>query len=135
MIINTTGIASGSISKSFTLQSDVNYPSVLTITGVDLPGGVVHGFSLFLVNNESLSQVLQDEEIMYAFADKTLAENGQFSYAILTINSSDARFNTKTTPAQVPFGFTYDSTNHTFSLEQNHMNSKWCAGTYQLVIW
>lgn len=135
MIINTTGPASGSVSKSFTLQSDVIYPSVLTITDVDLPGGVVHGFSLFLVNNESLSQVLQDYEIMYAFADKTLAENGQFSYAMLSITESGTRFNNYTTPIQAPFGFRYDSTNYTFSLEQNYQGSKWCAGTYQLVVW
>lgn len=135
MIINTTGPASGSVSKYFTVQSDVIYPYVLTITDVDLPGGVVHGFSLFLVNNESLSQVLQDDEIMYAFADKTLAENGQFSFAMLSITESGARFNNYTTPIQAPFGFRYDSTNHTFSLEHNHMDGIWCAGTYHLVIW
>lgn len=135
MIINTTGPASGSVSKSFTLQSDVIYPAVLTITDVDLPGGVVHGFSLFLVNNESLSQVLHDYDIMYAFADKTLAKNGQFSFALLSINENGTRFNNYTTPNQAPFGFRYDSTNHTFSLEQHHGSSQWCAGTYQLVIW
>lgn len=132
MIINTSGGSVNTVKKTFTLSSAVVYPNPLTISGVDLPGGIVHGFSLFMVNNESLSKVLNDMEIMYAFADGPLAKIGQFSYALLSVDS-DARFNTITTAGL--FGFTYDYANKTFTLQQNHTDSKWGAGSYELIVW
>lgn len=134
MIINSTGGSVNSVFKEFTLSSDLEYPNFLTITDVDLPGGVVHGFALFAVNNNTLSEVLQDQAIFYVFADKAQAESKQISFALLSV-SGDARYNTQVTPTGWGDGFVYDYANKTLTIKQNHISSKFVSGSYELLIW
>lgn len=134
MIINSTGGSVNSVFKKFTLSSDLEYPNFLTITDVDLPGGVVHGFALFAVNNNALAEVLQDEAIFYVFADKAQAESKQISFAKFLI-TDDARYNTQVTPVGWGDAFVYDYANHTLTIKQNATNSKFVSGSYELLIW
>lgn len=134
MIINSTGGSVNSVFKKFTLSSDLEYPNFLTITDVDLPGGIVHGFALFAVNNNALAEVLQDEAIFYVFADKAQAESKQISFAKFLI-TDDARYNTQVTPVGWGDAFVYDYANHTLTIKQNATNSKFVSGSYELLIW
>ena len=134
MIINSTGGSVNSVFKKFTLSSDLEYPNFLTITDVDLPGGIVHGFALFAVNNNVLAEVLQDEAIFYVFADKAQAESKQISFAKFLI-TDDARYNTQVTPVGWGDAFVYDYANHTLTIKQNASNSKFVSGSYELLIW
>lgn len=134
MIINSTGGSVNSVFKKFTLSSDLEYPNFLTITDVDLPGGIVHGFALFAVNNNALAEVLQDEAIFYVFADKAQAESKQISFAKFLI-TDDARYNTQVTPVGWGDAFVYDYANHTLTIKQNAINSKFVSGSYELLIW
>ena len=134
MIINSTGGSVNSVFKKFTLSSDLEYPNFLTITDVDLPGGIVHGFALFAVNNNTLAEVLQDEAIFYVFADKAQAESKQISFAKFLI-TDDARYNTQVTPVGWGDAFVYDYANHTLTIKQNASNSKFVSGSYELLIW
>lgn len=134
MIINSTGGSVNSVFKKFTLSSDLEYPNFLTITDVDLPGGIVHGFALFAVNNNALAEVLQDDAIFYVFADKAQAESKQISFAKFLI-TDDARYNTQVTPAAWGDAFVYDYANHTLTIQQNAVNSKFVSGSYELLIW
>lgn len=134
MIINSTGGSVNSVFKKFTLSSDLEYPNFLTITDVDLPGGIVHGFALFAVNNNALAEVLQDEAIFYVFADKAQAESKQISFAKFLI-TDDARYNTQVTPVGWGDAFVYDYANHTLTIKQNASNSKFVSGSYELLIW
>lgn len=134
MIINSTGGSVNSVFKKFTLSSDLEYPNFLTITDVDLPGGIVHGLALFAVNTNTLSEVLKDEAIFYVFADKAQAETKQISFAMLSVND-DARYNTYVTPTAWGDGFVYDYANKTLMIKQNHSDSKFVSGSYELLIW
>lgn len=134
MIINSTGGSVNSVFKKFTLSSDLEYPNFLTITDVDLPGGIVHGFALFAVNNNSLAEVLQNDAIFYVFADKAQAESKQISFAKFLI-TDDARYNTQVTPVGWGDAFVYDYANHTLTIKQNASNSKFVSGSYELLIW
>lgn len=134
MIINSTGGSVNSVFRKFTLSSDVVYPNFLTITDVDLPGGIVHGLALFAVNTEALSVVLQNNQVFYVFADKAQAESKQISFAKLLV-SDDARYNTQVTPAAWGDAFVYDYANHTLTIKQNAIDSKFVSGSYELLIW
>lgn len=134
MIINSTGGSVNSVFKKFTLSSDVVYPNVLTITDVDLPGGIVHGLALFAINTNALSVVLQNNQVFYVFADKAQAESKQISFAKLLV-SDDARYNTQVTPAAWGDAFVYDHANHTLTIQQNAVDSKFVSGSYELLIW
>lgn len=134
MIINSTGGSVNSVFKKFTLSSDLEYPNFLTITDVDLPGGIVHGFALFAVNNNALAEVLQDDAIFYVFADKAQAESKQISFAKFLI-TDDARYNTQVTPVGWGDAFVYDYANHSLTIKQNASNSKFVSGSYELLIW
>ena len=131
MILNTICGATRAQYKEFTVASDIVYPSHFTISDVQMPGGVVHGFALMKIGNYTFT----DKQIIYVYSSDDMREtNKQISYTCGDSGSLETRL-TSTDPVWYTGGYIYDDSAHTLTIHQNLVGSLFGAGSYALLIW
>lgn len=103
----------------------------LVVSNLQIPGGKVNGFGLFKIGGASAG----NRVILYAYANQTLANNGNFAFGYY--DSDTGWIYTDDTTVYSANGFEYDSANQTLTLTpQNIMSpSVNFYGTYVLLIW
>lgn len=132
MILNMSNGGNAAQSIEFTLSSDVSYGSHLIINNVEVPGGIIRGFALFI----PYVSLTNDVQIVFAYADSEQAETNDFTVIYYsTLVSTPRLTNSRTNHSSTDFGFTYNANNKTLDLYANVYNGFYKAGTYTLLVW